>query len=51
MVSVAERIHDDRAGVGLATSASLFDTAVEQFTIAADVIGLDDAMRELTRKR
>src|SRR5687768_8524270 len=26
---------------------SLFDTAVEQFTIAADIIGLDDGMRRI----
>jgi len=47
MVSVAERVGEDRQGAGLATSASLFDTAIEQFTIAADVIGLEDDLRRV----
>lgn len=47
MASVVERVRADEPVAGRAVSENLFQTAVEQFSIAADVIGLDDNIRRV----
>lgn len=47
MASVAERARHDEPVAGRDVSENLFETAVQQFTIAADVIGLDDNIRRV----
>ena len=42
-----ERIVSERSTVGVGEERDLFDVAVEQFQIAADVLGLDDDMRKI----
>ena len=42
-----QRIVSERSPVGVGEERDLFDVAVEQFQIAADVLGLDDDMRKI----
>lgn len=47
MASVVARVGAEKPAAGREVSENLFKTAVEQFTIAADVIGLDDNIRRV----
>ena len=47
MASVVARVRAEEPAAGREVSENLFKTAVEQFTIAADVIGLDDNIRRV----
>src|SRR6187200_1209377 len=42
-----ERIVSEKSSVAVGEERDLFDVAVEQFQIAADVLGLDDDMRKI----